>query len=141
MAEGLFRQAVADRSDFEVSSAGVSANRGTPASRETLAILKTRGAGLSGFASRRVTKELLDKATHIFAMTRSHLQALETMFPEYSDKYYLTCEFVDIPGEGIGADVFDPIGMGKRAYEEVAGVFELAIPSIIAYIDRTTKGA
>jgi len=141
MAEGLFRQAVADRSDFEVSSAGVSASRGTPASRETLAILKKRGAGLSGFASRRVAKELLEKATHVFAMTRSHLHALETMFPEYSAKYYLTCEFVDIPGEGIGADVFDPIGMGNRAYEEVAGVFDLAIPSIIAYVDHTMKGA
>ncbi len=139
MAEGLFRQAVADRSDYEVSSAGVAASRGTPASRETLAILKKRGADLSGFTSRRVSKELLKKATHVFAMTRSHLQALEAMFPEFSDKFYLTCEFVDIPGEGIGADVFDPIGMGSRAYEEVAGVFGLAIPTIIAYIDSTTK--
>jgi hypothetical protein len=35
----------------------------------------------------------------------------------------------------------DPIGMGRRAYEEVAGVLELAIPSIIAYIDQTWKPA
>jgi protein-tyrosine-phosphatase len=139
MAEALFRQAVADRADFEVSSAGVAASRGTPASRETLVILKKRRAALATFASRRVTKELLAKATHVFAMTRGHLQALEATFPEYSDKFYLTCEFVDLPGEGIGADVFDPIGMGSSAYEEVAGVFDLAIPAIIAYIDGTTK--
>jgi len=139
MAEGLFRMAVEERSDFEVSSAGVAASRGTPASRETLAVLKKRGAALPNFGSRRVSKELLKKATHVFAMTRGHLHALESMFPEYSDKFYLTCEFVDIPGEGIGADVPDPIGMGSRAYEEVAGVFDLAIPAIIAYIDSTTK--
>ncbi len=139
MAEGLFRQAVADRSDFEVSSAGVSASRGTSASRETLAVLKKRGAALPGFGSRRVAEELLKKATHVFAMTRGHLHALESMFPEYSDKFYLTCEFVDIPGEGIGADVPDPIGMGSRAYDGVAGVFDLAIPTLIAYIDSTTK--
>ena len=141
MAEGLFRQAVADRPDFVVGSAGVSASRGTPANRETLAILKKRGVDLTGFASRRVTKEILNKATHVFAMTRGHLEALEEMFPDHSDKFYLTCEFVDLPGEGIGADVFDPIGLGSRAYEEVAGIFDLAIPSIIAYIDRTTKDA
>lgn len=139
MAEALFRKAVADRTDFEVSSAGVAASRGTPASRETLAILKKRGTSLDGFGSRRVSKEVLKKATHVFAMTRGHLQALESMFPEYSDKFYLTCEFVDLPGEGIGADVPDPIGMGSRAYEEVAKVFDLAIPKIIAYIDSTTK--
>lgn len=141
MAEGLFRQAVAGRSDFEVSSAGVSASRGTPASRETLAVLKKRGAALPGFASRRVGKELLGKATHVFAMTRSHLHALESMFPEHRDKFYLACEFVDVPGEGIGADVLDPIGLGSRAYDEVADVLELAIPTIIAYIDSTTKPA
>ncbi len=141
MAEALFRQAVADRSDFEVSSAGVAASRGTAASRETLTVLKKRGAALPGFGSRRVAKELLKKATHVFAMTRGHLQVLESTFPEYSDKYYLACEFVDLPGEGIGADVPDPIGMGSRAYEEVAEVLDLAIPKIIAYIDGTSKKA
>ena len=141
MAEGLFRLAVSDRPDFEVGSAGVAASRGTPASRETLAVLKKRGGGLEGFGSRRVSKDLLKKATHVFAMTRGHLQVLESAFPEYSDKFYLACEFVDLPGEGIGADVPDPIGMGARAYEEVASVLEQAIPKIIAYIDSTTKGS
>lgn len=141
MAEGLFRRAVEDRPDFQVGSAGVAASRGTPASRETVAILKKRGADLTGFGSRKVTRELLNQATHVFAMTRSHLQALETMFPEFSDRFYLACEFVDLPGKGIGADVLDPIGMGSRAYEEVAGVFDLAIPTIIAYIDSTSKDA
>ena len=44
MAEGLFLKAVADRGDYEVSSAGVAASKGTPCSPETAAILKKRAA-------------------------------------------------------------------------------------------------
>lgn len=139
MAEGLFRKAVAGRADYGVGSAGVAACSGTPASRDTLAVLKKAGAELDGFRSRRVTAELLAEATHVFAMTRGHLDVLEENYPEYAEKFYLMCEFADIPGRGIGCDVPDPIGMGRRAYEEVAKVFEKAIPAIIAYIDGTVK--
>lgn len=138
MAEALFRKAVAGREEYSVGSAGVAAMGGSPASRETAEICKLSDATLENFRSRSVTEELLADATHIFTMTRAHLGLLEEHFPEYSDKYYLTCEFVDIDGRGLGADVPDPIGMGKRAYEDVARVMGEAIPAITAYIDQTT---
>ena len=137
LAEGLFRTAVAQRDDFRVGSAGVAASRGDGASRETLAALKKRNAALNGFASRPVTAELLAEATHVFAMTQCHLQLLERRFPQFAEKYFLVCEFVALPGVGVGADVPDPIGMGRAAYEEVAQVLDLAIPGIIGYIDQT----
>ena len=139
MAEGLFHKAIAGRDDFSVGSAGVAASNGTPASRETALILKSRSAGLENFASRQVSKKLLEEATHVFAMTESHLGTLEALFPQYTDKYHLTCEFVNIKGRGIGVDVPDPIGMGQRAYDETAEIIEAAIPTIIAYIDQTSK--
>ena len=74
-------------------------------------------------------------------MTRNHLAVLEDRFPEHSDKYYLACDFVDIGGRGLGADVPDPIGMGKKAYQDVADVLSQAIPAIISYIDQTTPAA
>jgi protein-tyrosine-phosphatase len=140
LAEGLFRKAVADRADYTVSSAGTSAYPGDSPAKETLAALRRRGVELDGFASRLVSKEIIAEATHVFAMTRGHLAQLESRFPEFTDKFYLTCEFADIEGEGIGMDVPDPIGQGKRAYEYTAGVLEQAIPSIVAYIDGTVKG-
>ncbi len=94
---------------------------------------------LDRFGSRQISKVILSEATHVFAMTRGHLQTLESRFPEYADKFYLVCEFVEIPKEGIGVDVPDPIGLGRRAYEEVADMFDAAIPTIIAYIDQTWK--
>ena len=139
MAEALFRAATAGRSDYQASSAGIAASRGTPANPETAALLKKRGVPLDGFASRMASDAILSEATHVFAMTRDHLDALEERFPAHSDKFYLVCEFVEIPNRGIGADIPDPIGMGRQAYEDVAGIFDLAIPSIVNYIDRTWK--
>ena len=137
LAEGLFRMAVAHRSDYQVGSAGMAASCGDGASRDSQAVLKKRGGDLAGFASRPVTSDLLAEATHVFAMTEGHLQTLERRFPQFAEKYFLVCEFVDLPGKGVGADVPDPIGMGRAAYEEVAQVLDRAIPTIIAYIDQT----
>lgn len=138
MAEALFRKAVEGRNDFSVKSAGVAASKGSPCSRDTKEICTVRKASTDGFRSQPVSGKLLEEATHVFTMTRSHLHTLEDHFPEFSDKYYLACEFVEVPGFGFGADVPDPIGMGKKAYEDVAKVLDLAIPAIIAYIDQTT---
>ncbi len=137
MAEAIFRKAVEGRGDYSVKSAGVAASEGTPASRETKAVCERMKAPLDGFASQPVSAALLEEATHVFTMTGGHLAVLEDLFPEHSDKFYLACEFVDLPGKGIAADVPDPIGMGKRAYEDVAKVLGIAIPAIIAYIDGT----
>ena len=135
MAEALMRKAIAGRDDLVVSSAGVAASRGVPASRDTPTVLKLRNAPLEGFASRPVTEDILAQATHVFAMTEGHLAALEARFPGHSEKYFLVREFSGIADKRAGIDVPDPIGMGLPAYEEVAKVFEAAIPTIIAYVD------
>jgi protein-tyrosine-phosphatase len=140
MAEGLFRQAVEGRGDFEVISAGIAAYPGDAANPETAKLLSGRGISLDGFRSQPVSPELVEQATHIFAMTAGHLEALENLFPEYTDKFYLTCEFVDIPGRGVASDVPDPIGMGRKAYEETARTLDQAIPTLIAFIDQTWQG-
>jgi protein-tyrosine-phosphatase len=137
MAEGLFRMATARRLDFKVSSAGVAAAKGAPASTETLNLLKQRGASLAGFKSRPVSDSILNAATHVFAMTEGHLTALEARFPQHADKFFLIREFAGMTDKRSGSDVPDPIGMGPVAYQEVARILDTAIPSIIDYIDQT----
>jgi protein-tyrosine-phosphatase len=139
MAEGLMRKAIEGRTDLTTSSAGVAASKGTPASKETVQILKKREASLTDFRSQPVTAAVLKKASHVFAMTEGHLAALESRFPEYADKYYLVGEFSGVTDKRYGIDVPDPIGMGAAAYEEVAKVFESAIPTIIAYLDAEAE--
>ncbi len=138
MAEGLFLKLIAGREDYSVSSAGVAAHRECPVSGDTRAVLEARGAPVPEAGGRPVSEEALDDATHVFAMTRAHLDMLEREFPRYSDKFHLACEFADVDGNGPGADVPDPIGMGRGAYEAVADVLETALPMVIAYIDQTT---
>lgn len=135
MAEGLMRQALGQRADLTTSSAGVAAHPGASASRETIRILRKRGATLEGFQSQPVSNELLERASHVFAMTEGHLMMLAERFPQHEDKYYLVREFSGIRDKREGTDVPDPIGMGEAAYEEVAKVLEAAIPNIIAYVD------
>lgn len=135
MAEGFFRKAVAGREDFiSLGSAGVSAYDGDSISPETHDELKRCSATLTEFRSRSVTKEMLQEATHVFAMTEAHLRALTRSFPSYEDKCYLVCDFIEINGQS-GLDVPDPIGMGSRAYKQVSEIFSHAIPALISFME------
>ncbi len=136
MAEGLCRVATAGRSDLTVSSAGVAAAKGQPASSETQRLVNQRGGSLDGFKSRPVSDAILMAATHVFAMTEGHLAALEARFPQHSEKFFLLREFAGVPDARATPDVPDPIGMGTKAYEEVAEILDAAMPSIIAYVDH-----
>jgi protein-tyrosine-phosphatase len=131
MAEGLLKSALKGSADHLVASAGVAAMSGQPASQETLDILLEKKAELKGFRSQEVSESLLEKADLVIAMTSSHADVVRHYFPEYSDKVHLLCDYID-PEEGLaGADIPDPIGMGRAAYEEVAEVMVLAMPGII----------
>ncbi len=139
MAEALFRAAVSNRDDYSVSSAGIAAAPGSPASRETRGILSKRGIPADELSSQPVTEELLKSTTHVFAMTENHLGFICARFPGHEEKLYLLGEFAGKNGEPPNStEVPDPIGMGLAAYEEVASVFDAAIPNIIAYIEANS---
>lgn len=139
MAEGLFQQLVKDEPAIEcIGSAGVAAYPGDRMSQDTAVILKSKGMQsdeLAAFRSREVTQELLTEATHVFAMTISHLEMLVSAFPDFADKCYLVCDFVSFNGK-VGVDVPDPIGQGPRAYQMVASVFEQALPCLVRFIQE-----
>lgn len=135
MAEGFFKKEISGKKGFKsLGSAGVAAFDGDTISPETVDELKRSSASLPNFRSRSVTKEMMKEATHVFAMTGSHLNQLNRSFPGYEEKCYLVCDFLEINGEA-GLDVPDPIGMGKRAYQQVGEVFSHAIPALMAFME------
>lgn len=136
MAEALFRKAAEGRLAVEVSSAGVAAGPGGMASRETLEVLDSRGLGLDGFRSTLVDGDLLESADHVFCMTRSHLEMLEMMYPQFGEKYHLVRDF-DVARPG--GDIPDPIGQGRAAYEEVGRCFDSALEGVLGFLEA--KGA
>jgi len=132
MAEGLFKKLVGRRGDIVVQSAGVSASRGLPASNDAVSALARDGINLSTFRSQPVSDELVQKATHIFVMTRDHKRLLELFYPEAAGKTRLIREF-----ESGSPDVPDPIGLGRETYERCRDTLKKALPSVLKFIEKT----
>ena len=132
MAEGLLR-AKGQSDSLMVSSAGIAAYEGGSASAETLEILQDRGIGLEGFVSKMVDEQMLAESSHVFCMTKCHLESLEDRYPGEKGKFHLVCDFAEIDGV-VGRDVPDPIGGGFRAYEEVASFLDRAMEGILGFL-------
>lgn len=133
MAEGLFRALVQHRRDIEVQSAGVSAGRGQPPSRDAVAVLRDEEKiDISHLRSQPVTEDLLEKSDFIFAMTEDHRRLLELLFPSAAGKVRLLREFEDI-----ARDVPDPIGQGREVYARCKDTIKRSLPSLLEFIDQS----
>ena len=136
MALGLFRRLLGNRKDITADAAGVHAVRGQPPSVHAIDVCRARGVDLAPFRSQPLTATLVDGATHIFAMTSSHLETIHLLFPQSADKTFLLREFEE-PGATLWRDLPDPIGMGREVYEECAESIEKALPSVLAFVEET----
>jgi len=123
MAEGLFRQMVAERlgcrpEDLDahgviVGSAGVAAWGGGRASSGALETMAECGIDLTGHESQPLTESLVRQADVIWTMTNAHRAAILAQFPEAADRVAVLS-----PDR---ADVADPIGGPVEAYRQCAG--------------------
>jgi glycine hydroxymethyltransferase len=136
IAEGFFRRLLGNRKDIEVVSAGVHAVRGQPPSLYAVQVCEEEGADISGQRSQPLTAALVDRATHIFAMTGAHVETIQTLFPQSADKTFLFREFEE-PGTTVWRDVPDPIGLGREVYEDCAHIIQNALPSVLAFVEQS----
>ncbi|TWT56873.1 Low molecular weight protein-tyrosine-phosphatase YwlE [Thalassoglobus neptunius] len=134
MAEGLFRKMLAEQlkcqedelldRGYTVVSAGLSAYPGAPAAPEAIELLKEVGVDLSSHESQPVTEELLFHSDHILAMTRHHLEAIVSAFPELEGKArLLSHEMRDVP---------DPIGGGPEEYSRCRSEIESCLQELLS---------
>jgi glycine hydroxymethyltransferase len=130
MAEGLLRQMSGGR--VEVVSAGLGAGRGQQPSAHAIRVLKEEGIDISEIRSQPVSAHLLEKADHIFTMTRDHLDMLLLLFPEMAAKARLLR--FDEAAKGGRADVTDPIGGTRETYESCKEDIKRAMPRIMELI-------
>ena len=136
MAEGLFRALLGNRKDIEVASAGVHAVRGQPPSAHGVEVLRREGVDISRHRSQPLTATLVNRATHIFAMTGAHLETVHMLFPESAPKSYLLREFEEA-GMTVWRDVPDPIGMNREAYLACAETLKNALPTVLAFVEQS----
>jgi glycine hydroxymethyltransferase len=132
MAEGLFRHMVANRPDIRVRSAGISTFPGQPPSPHAVDVLADLRIDISNLRSEPLSEDLVQEASCIIAMTRSHMESIQYLFPEAAEKTFLLREFED---NASCLDLSDPIGMGLEAYEVTRDIIRRALPGILKFID------
>ena len=133
MAEGIFRHLTAGRGDVRVASAGVHASYGQTPSDFAVDALAEDGIDISEQRSQPLTDELVAQADFIFAMTRGHLDAIHTFFPEASDKAFLVREF-DETATNYDLDIPDPIGQSRAVYFRCRDVLKKTLPTLLSLL-------
>ena len=112
MAEAIARSVLADQDDIFVSSAGVAAFEGAMPSLETIETLERMGIEHDGL-SRALTPEMIQNATLVLGMTKSHVRAARALV-EDDESLRARIQPLDPDGE-----LSDPIGMGQSTYDEL----------------------
>ncbi len=131
MAEGLLRSALPADSGWEISSAGVCAANGWPASENAVEAMRELGMDISGLTSQTLTPKLIEDADLLITMTQGHRNAILQVSPESEGKVFLLKSF------GIAqsaADIFDPVGAALDVYRRVRDEINAALPDLILYL-------
>ncbi|MFK7737232.1 MAG: Sua5/YciO/YrdC/YwlC family protein [Pirellulaceae bacterium] len=129
MAEVLMKKRLAERfpdafanqeSQIHVSSAGLNAFPGGPASSEAQLVMDKCGLDLGKHQSRTVTEQGLRQADLVLTMTNGHRNAILNQFPDLESKVHLL--------SGGREDVSDPFGGTESVYaacaEQIDGFVE-----------------
>src|SRR5512137_1530380 len=135
MAEGIFRQAVRGRGDYQVLSAGLGAAEGQPPSPYAVQAVKELGIDISSLRSRTLTAELVQQADYIFGMTHGHLDTVAMLYPQAAEKTFLLREF-DETLDSFEKDIGDPIGGAYEVYLTCRDQIEQGIASLLRFIEQ-----
>jgi glycine hydroxymethyltransferase len=135
MAEGIFRQAVQGRGDYQVRSAGLGAAEGMPPSAHAVQAVKELGIDITGLRSRMLTPDLVEEADYIFGMTHSHIDTVGLLYPEAAEKTFLLREF-DETLDSFEKDISDPIGGSYEVYLNCRDQLEQGIASLLRFLER-----
>lgn len=126
MAEALARKILSENPEgadkLTVSSAGVAAWPGAPATKEAVAALAGLGVDLSAHRATRLTPEIISKSDLILTMTRAHREHVRSIQPQAAGKVFTIAEYA-----GFEEDVPDPIGSSVEVYRLCAKKLESLI--------------
>lgn len=135
MAAAITEKIVADRLDceicdlpnhgIEIVSAGLSAGGG-PAAPPAIRVMASRGLELSDHYATGVEPNLIRQADYVFAMTKSHREALISMAPEAKERIQLVLH---------DDEIIDPIGQGEQVYERCAQLLEEGLTARLQEVD------
>jgi protein-tyrosine phosphatase len=131
MAEGLMKHLLGPDCGWEISSAGIHASNGCPASSGAVEALRMLRIDLSKHSSRRLTAAMVREADLIVTMTAAHRDTVLAIAPESAGKVFLLKSF------GVAkcaADIYDPVGEALDVYCRVRDEIDAALPDLILYM-------
>lgn len=133
MAESLFRHLLCERlkcspseltkRGYLIASAGLAADYGSPASRESIEMMRRRGLDLKNHTSQPLTDRLIEHADRCYTLTNGHRAAILDAHPEMSDRVQVLARD--------GSDISDPFGGGIDDYAACAASIEQHITKIL----------
>lgn len=128
LAEAMARRLAAARGlDVTVSSAGTSAWEGATASDGSMLVGLERDLDLSSHRARVLTRELVDGASVILAMSPHH--AAQVLALGGAGKVHLLRDYA--AGDAAGRAVQDPFGAGLDAYRVMADELDTELPRVL----------
>jgi protein-tyrosine phosphatase len=130
MAEVMLREALKDRSDISVTSAGLGALVGYPAAEHSVALMQERGLDISGHRARQLTPEMITATDLILVMEAGHRRAIDLQDPTARGKVYRLCEWQD-------REIPDPFKQPRKAYEEALALIEKGVQDWAARINQS----
>ena len=133
MAEAYFRDLCEKnkRGDINVVSAGIYAGNNFSASSEAVKIMSNYNIDISKHKSQQITKELLSLSDLVVVMTKSHRNAILTLFTPVHEKIFLLHEF-----DNNIKDVFDPFGGNFDIYSKCFYEMKKALDNLFLDIDK-----
>jgi protein-tyrosine-phosphatase len=160
MAEGILRhRAQAAGLDVHVSSAGILPG-GAPATDHAVAVCAARDIDISGHASRRLERPMVEEADLVIAMAREHLREAVVASPPAFAKTFTLRELVrrieanpqatladlhagrqisDYVKSAPADDIADPVGMSHNKYEETAWELDGLLTRVVLWLRNLTS--
>lgn len=129
MAEALLRSKLSAEDHLTPASAGLAAHNGEAASPNAQMAMANRRINLDHHRSRRATKEILESAALVLAMTEGHLAAIRQIAPQANA--YTLSGYAGIPG-----DISDPFGGNLFSYELCAKDLDRRIEEMLPRLKR-----
>jgi protein-tyrosine-phosphatase len=138
LAEALMRRALEARGHgtVAVSSAGVGATDGAPASEGALLVGLENGLDLSQHRARLLTRDLAAGADLVLAMSAQQRDRAAALGA--ADRAHTLAEFAGV--SGAGTDVQDPFGGDLDAYRSTYRQLETLVDAVAARIAAGRSG-
>jgi protein-tyrosine-phosphatase len=136
MAAALLKQAfiAAGRPDVEVTSAGTGAWEGTPASEGSYLVSLEHGVDLSHHRARLLTRELVQEATVILTMSRSHLARVRELGG--GGRAHLIGEYAGLDDD---VEINDPYGGELEEYRETFRRLQSLLPAVVRRVTESAR--